>query len=338
MNGDSARGHHLEQSIAGFLEQHGYTVTTNVRVAGRSGAIHELDVVGDKSDGLTTFRLVVECKAWASSIDKEVIYKLGAELADLGAARGIVVALSGWTAQAGQAAIQANIELWGPDELRARLGSMAVEEIRTPFPIVSAVGTQCTIPPDAARATVDRTARGRFGLGREEIMWFGQIWLPLWSLQIAITRFEGTFRKVPRITRYWNAYEGISGSLMGTSATPPAFVTVNVAQGCIRRQIQKNAIEQRIRQAFDHWLKVSTATAKQRYAATLTRLGIHFPVSDVAVENSKLAYYPLWIAFLAKKGQERISVVDGTSGIERSDLGPAITANAQLVRESLTPK
>jgi Holliday junction resolvase len=99
MNGDSARGHHLEQRIAGFLEQHGYTVTTNVRVPGRSGAIHELDVVGDKSDGLTTFRLVVECKAWASSIDKDVIYKLGAELADLGAARGIVVALSGWTAR-----------------------------------------------------------------------------------------------------------------------------------------------------------------------------------------------------------------------------------------------
>src|ERR1700726_3930975 len=122
MSIESGKGHRLEQQIALFLTQHGYTVLTNLRAPGRSGAIHELDVVGDKSDGLTSFRLVVECKAWTSAIDKEVVYKLAAELADQGAARGIIVTPSGWTVQAAQAAAQANIELWGPNELLAHFG------------------------------------------------------------------------------------------------------------------------------------------------------------------------------------------------------------------------
>ena len=67
---DSDRGRALEQQIGAFLTQHGYAVRCNVMVEGRSGARHELDVVGDKSDGLTTFRLVVECKAWKAPIDK----------------------------------------------------------------------------------------------------------------------------------------------------------------------------------------------------------------------------------------------------------------------------
>src|SRR5438270_12847579 len=127
MSFDATKGHSFEQQIASFLGEHGYAVSTNVRIPGRSGAIHELDVIGDKSDGLTSYRLIVECKAWVSAIDKDIVYKLAAELADLGAARGIIVTLAGWTVQAEQAATQANIELWGPNELRSRLGPGALQ-------------------------------------------------------------------------------------------------------------------------------------------------------------------------------------------------------------------
>jgi Holliday junction resolvase len=65
MSFDATKGHSFEQQIASFLGQHGYTVTTNAHMAGRSGAVHELDVVGDKSDGLTSSRIIVECKGMA---------------------------------------------------------------------------------------------------------------------------------------------------------------------------------------------------------------------------------------------------------------------------------
>ena len=134
------KGRDLEQRMAAFLRNHGYEVSTNLTIEGRSGANHELDVVGDKEDGLTSFRIVVECKAWASPIDKEVVYKLSAELADLGAAKGVIASLSGWTVQAGQAATQAHIELWGPEELASRLGNLALSEMQIPRTRVLAEG------------------------------------------------------------------------------------------------------------------------------------------------------------------------------------------------------
>jgi Restriction endonuclease len=190
---DHTKGHLLEQQIAAFLQQHGYVVSTNVLAAGRSGATHELDVVGDKSDGLTSFRLVVECKAWTSAIDKEVVYKLAAELADLGAARGIIVAPSGWTVQAAQAAVQASIELWGPDELRARFGTTLVAEAQGAWAQVDTLGWACAIASEPAQQTLVRVARGKLGFGGDELAWFGQVWMPVWMLQLAITRMEGPF-------------------------------------------------------------------------------------------------------------------------------------------------
>lgn len=335
MNAESAKGHQLEQQIAHFLGQHGYSVSTNVRAPGRSGAIHELDVVGNKSDGLTSFRLVVECKAWVAPIDKDVVYKLAAELADLGAARGIIVTPSGWTAQAAQVAAQANIELWGPVELRSRFGSSALEQRPMQPPQVSGVGTQFAVSADAALQTIRRAARGVLGFAGDEVTWFGHIWLPVWVFQVAITRLEGTFRKVPRITRVWNDYDGLAGQRIQMGSAPPRLETVNVSTGYLRPDIEPATIDAAIAKAAGQWQRVTTEAARQRHASALGQLGIQVPFTSIAIEMSTLAYHPLWIAFLRKGTRERIGVVDGVSGMHRADLGQVLTARAQLVREAL---
>jgi hypothetical protein len=89
------RGRELEQLLGGYLALHNYQVCHNVVIEGRSGARHELDVVGDKSDGLSCFRLVVDCKAWNAAIDKDIVYKPAGVLADLGVAKGVIAALFG---------------------------------------------------------------------------------------------------------------------------------------------------------------------------------------------------------------------------------------------------
>jgi Restriction endonuclease len=338
MSFDYGKGHRLEQHIALFLDQHGYTVQTNVLAPGRSGAIHELDVVGDKSDDLTSYRLVVECKAWAAAIDKEVVYKLAAELADLGAARGIIVAPSGWTVQAAQAAAQANIELWGRDELSARFGVDALREIQASWAQVGSLGLEFTIPVEAARQALERAARGKLGFARDEVAWVGQVWLPVWLLQLAITKLEGAFRKVPRVTRSWNGYDGLAGQLIEASGGPPTLVTVNVSSGYIRPPMQQSAVTGAIKRAFDQWRAVTTEPAKRRHAAALAQMGLHVPFTAISVETATLIYHPLWIAFLRKGPRERIAAVDGTSGREQVDMGRALTAHAHLVRESLTAK
>jgi hypothetical protein len=338
MHPESRSGRQLEQQMAHFLGQHGYEVSTNVRATGRSGAVHELDVVGDKADGLTSFRLVVECKAWAGPIDKEVVYKLAAELADLGAARGIIVTLSGWTAQAAQVALQANIELWGPNELRARFGTGAFTQTAAGSQQVSALGTEFAISADAASQTIRRAAHGTLGFARDEVAWFGSIWLPVWVFQTAITRLEGTFRKVPRITRTWIWYNGLGGQLTHVASQPPSVVSVNLSAGYLQALVRPPAIVAQIAKAADQWRRVTTESARLRYAKELKGLGIQVPFASVSVETTTLTYYPLWIALLHKSTRERIGAVDGTNGAYRADLGQLLTAHVHLVREALSPR
>jgi hypothetical protein len=338
MTSDFDKGRHLEQDIAAFLRQHGYAVSTNVRVRGRSGAIHELDVVGDKSDGLTSFRLVVECKSWTTAIDKAVVYKLAAELADLGAARGVIVTPSGWTVQAAQAAAQANIELWGPDELVTRLGACAGREVHASWQGVAVMGMDFTIAADVAKETLRRAARGKLGLAGDEMVWFGQLWLPVWLLQWAVTRLEGAFRKVHRVTRIWNTYEGLDGQLLSSAVARPELANVDVSSGYLSPLVKTAEVEATTRKAIGQWHTVRSEPAKRNHARSLARAGFKVPVNAISVESTTLTYYPLWIAFLRKGPRERIATVDATTGREWVGLGQRLTAHVQLVRESLTPK
>jgi Holliday junction resolvase len=89
------KGQELERQIADFFASNGYTVARNAILEGRSGGRHEIDVLAEKSDGITTFRLLIECKAWGSPIEKDVLAKLDYVLRDLGVNKGIVVALQG---------------------------------------------------------------------------------------------------------------------------------------------------------------------------------------------------------------------------------------------------
>ena len=113
------KGRHLEQEIARVLEAGGYAVSRNLVREGRSGARHEIDVFGEKSDGLTVYSLVVECKAWAKPINKDVVAKAHHVAGDIGAHKVIVVGLEGATVGAEQTATQLGVELWGPKSLSA---------------------------------------------------------------------------------------------------------------------------------------------------------------------------------------------------------------------------
>ena len=81
------------------------------------------------------------------------------------------MAPGGWTAQAAAVALQLHIDLWGTEELSARLpllGEGAVPFGQTP---VTAPGVPFSIPFASGRQEVERAARGRPGLGRNMVAW-----------------------------------------------------------------------------------------------------------------------------------------------------------------------
>jgi hypothetical protein len=126
--------------------------------------------------------------------------------------------------------------------------------------------------------------------------------------------------------------------LMEASGGPPSLVAVDVSSGYIRPPMQQSAVAGAIKKAFDQWRAVTSEPAKRRHAAALAQMGLNVPFTAISVETTTLIYHPLWIAFLRKGPRERIAAVDGTSGRERVDLGRALTAHVQLVRDSLTAK
>ena len=75
--GDSTeKGRVLESQVAKYFLFNSYQAQLNVILEGRSGGRHECDVLAEKSDGIMTYRVVVECKAWDTPIEKDVVAKL----------------------------------------------------------------------------------------------------------------------------------------------------------------------------------------------------------------------------------------------------------------------
>jgi hypothetical protein len=346
---DPAKGRALEQRIRDMLRLHGYDATTNVWVTGRSGASHEFDVVGEKADGLTSYRLVVECKAWAHPIDKDVVYKLSGELSDVGAARGVIVAPEGWTAQAAAVAGQLHIDLWGTQELNERLplvGEGAVPIGRTP---VTAPGVQFSSPLESGRQEVERAARGRLGIGRHEVAWFGAAWLPVWTLQLGLTRREGVLRRVDSVTHVWNDYEALDGTLVGQSSAEPNRSPVDIGDHPIPVRTKEKEVGARLADAERRWLRArdiqrlrgSDAALQRRIDArnaaskALAVLGVDPPADHIAVERATLTYQALWLGLLTRGDHERLVAVDGADGQLWPAISDVLTAHVQWVREAL---
>jgi hypothetical protein len=347
-NSDSARGRALEQHLRDALRLHGYDVATNVRVTGRSGAWHEFDVVGEKSDGLTSYRLVVECKAWAHPVDKDVVYKLSGELSDVGAARGVIVAPGGWTAQAAAVALQLHIDLWGAEELDARLPLLGEGYVPLGQTSVTAPGVPFSIPPESARPEVDRAARGRLGLSRDVVAWFGAAWLPVWTLQVGLIRQQGVLRRVANVTHGWNDYEALDGTLIQQSTAEPARPPVNIGEHPIHARLEEKEVGARLADAERCWqrahdvkLRGSDSAFQRRIDArdaarkALAVLGVDPPADRISIERTTLTYRPLWLGLLTRGRHERVIAVDGAGGQLLPAVGNVLTAHVQWVRESL---
>jgi hypothetical protein len=324
----------LERRIAAFLRTRGYEVSTNVFRNGKSGARHELDVVATKNDGLATFMMVVECKAWETAIDKDIVYKLSGELSDLGAAKGVIATLSGWTVQAGQAAAQNNIDLWGPDELTTMMGDLSMYDLHQGSAPLVASGFRFTVPSQTAFVPISRLAKGTLGMGKEEVIWYGPLWFPTWNLQLGITRGEGFMNRTPRITQAWNGYEALTSTCVYHRDAKPSFVEVDLSEGHIEPAQKAADVVKFLNSSISKWRQVTSKEARSRHAATLTRLGIQVPFRAVVFETTELVYLPLWVALLTKRGQERVVAIDGTTGQERERISVAMTKNAQRVRNA----
>ncbi|MEB3780580.1 MAG: restriction endonuclease [Desulfurococcales archaeon] len=107
------KGKALEDLVEQWALMNGFKVRRNVRLRGRSGALHEIDVLLESNNKL----IVVEVKNMSSKVPKEVIMKVFNVTEDIGGSGAIVVSSSGFTDSALKLAKSLKVELYTLDDI-----------------------------------------------------------------------------------------------------------------------------------------------------------------------------------------------------------------------------
>lgn len=336
----AATGKRLEQEIAAFFRANGYEARCNEVLEGRSGGRHEVDVLAETSDALTSYRVAVECKAWQQPIEKDVVSKLDYVRRDLGLHKGIVVSLAGWRAGAALAAGELGIELWGPAELRRHLGDGAVTALSVPGR--DAAGAELGYPFTADAADAERRLRWA-GLGRlqlrtvERLRWSTPVWLPAHLVRLTVARQEsGRFRARLRSTTVDHLYEAVGGTFAGEAPDPPEPVRLDLVP-LLRPVWRDTKVHARLRRAVDDFQRVSSPAAVERHADTLEELGLPVPCAALSIDATTLVHLPVHVGLLESRHGRRLVAVDGRTGQPADDLARVLTADLAQVREQLEP-
>lgn len=337
--------------MAAYFAGHGYHVETNKVLVGRSGGRHEIDVLAEKFDALTSFRVAVECKAWASPIEKDVVSKLHYVMNDLGLHKGVVISLAGTRSGADVAASSLGIDVWGPDELRHHLGETVFADVASsnvaddgrpsagghggPGRLIT--GWPFHTDPQRAHQLAADAGKGRFGLrSLETLIWFAPVWVPAYLLHLTIAQpSRGRLHHRVTSSSVVNLYDGLEGDFAGQALAPPVELPAHGARVLqpVRRETQ---VHSALRKAVEARHKVTSPAAIERHDAGLTALGLSVPVRSLSIDHTSLVHLPVYVGLLRRE-QDRIVAVDAVRGAISDPLSRLLTGQIAHLRRAFTP-
>lgn len=328
----------LEQRVAQYFERNGYTTRLNHREPGRSGLVHEIDVLAEKRDAAGVHRVVIECKAWRSAIEKDVVYKLEKVMEDARLSKGIVVSVGGFRSGARVAAEQAHIDVWGPDEIRHHLGEDALAGLPLRAPD-TALGVPVGIEPGLAEREI-RKARGGFaGVGSEDVDSIDLVWIPCVEFQLAVTRVRpGLIRDKEELIRRWPLFEALTGRLIGARDGARSFETIEVDGPVVSQQRSAAQVLAEVRKVVGkHRSARSEAALKARQAAH-NAVGLPGSTREFAVETEKAVFVPFFVGTLRRKGSERLVAIHGGNGARIEPVEQALHEKVDVLRRALAER
>ncbi|MEM5834252.1 MAG: restriction endonuclease [Candidatus Aenigmatarchaeota archaeon] len=328
------KGKQLELKIEKYFQLNGYQTKRNIVLEGKSGGKHEIDILAEKSDAVTTIKIMVECKAWNKPVEKDVVSKVGYVLQDLGLNKAIIVTLMGWRIGAEKAAQKMGIELWGPQEIEKKLGKVSVQELKvTEFKKVS-VGFLLSIKKEEAISIIEKERKGFFGLEKEDIAWIKLVDVPFYLFQITYGRIQGIISRKLFTKKIYNLYDALEGSFFKSYEEKPKLEEIKLTLP-LQAKIKDSKVKKVIEEMFERASKVVTYRAQLRYRSKLINLGIPLPVSSISIDEVTEVYYPFYIALLRRGEKERIIAVDGLEGNVIKSISDVLTKNLSYVLESI---
>ena len=306
---DDTGASRIGAAIADHLGQNGYRVARHVSLRGRSGATHVVDVLAEKTDAVTTFRVMVHCGTWDTNVDRDVLGAIHLIATDLGVGKIIVVTARGFRSDAEATARRLGMDLWGPVELEQHVGP-----IDQPAPRQrrrESRGFPVTASEQQARELVHRGSRGVLGLGREEVAWLRPVWLPFLPMRVRHTREEkDRFRKPFLRTReYHCVYDGLSGALYEQWDRDPRLVSITQGR-IVRARITPHAVVEQIEDVAARLNSEQEPEEVEQLEESLLGLGIPSPVSFFDIQPEEEIYVPFYLALLRNRSGERILAIN----------------------------
>ncbi len=334
----------LASALADYLARHGYRVTRGVSMRGRSGARHDIDVLAERSDDVTSYRLMVQCSGANVPIDDNVVAGAHLAMVDTGMSKVIVVSTKGWRFDVEAQAGRLGVGLWGPDEIEERLG--ALPRVESAQPEGDAVGLPVNMSQEAAAQLIRRASRGALGIGREAVQWIRPFWLPFHRIRTRHTREEKErFQRAHlRAREYWNVYDGLEGSLVAQWDGEPRVVSASGGT-LVHPRVPDLAIVRNIEEIARSLSEASTPEDRERQEEALRALGIPLPVTFFDLSPGGVVYMPFFLALVRSRDGDRVVAVDAheedvsesTSRIAMKHLGHIMSAGGRGPRLAPDP-
>ena len=328
----------LEEQVEAFFASSGYTTQRNVVLEGRSGGRHEIDVLARKSDGITEFAVLVECKAWNQPIEKDVVSKASYVVQDLGLNKAIIVSLQGWRVGAEQAALELGVDLWDSTDLERHLGQALVASLRTG----SATGQRHVLGPEAA-LDLDSAgrliARKRTGLvGKEELVWIRLAWIPFYLLELRLSHAEKKVFGKPQVKSrvISNYYEALGGSFRGAHSPQTQLVEI-AAVDLVPARVRDRQVMTGITKECAKLGQLTSQQARTRQAAKINALGVPLPFQTVNIDSATEIAFPYYLGLLERRGEQRLIAASAFSGRVVDGISHLLTGHLSFIRDALGP-
>jgi hypothetical protein len=300
----------LAGAVADYLAAHGYRVSRGVSMRGRSGARHDIDVLAERSDDVTSYRLMVQCSGANAPIDDDVVAGAHLAMVDTGMSKVIVVSTRAWRFDVKAQAGRLGVDLWGPEEIEERLGSIPHLELAETGDAAT-VGLPVNTTQESAAQLMRRETRGTLGIGREAIQWIRPFWLPFHRIRTRHTREEKERFHHPhlRAREYWNVYDGLEGSLAAQWDGEPRLVPT-AGGTLVRPRVPDLAIMRNIEEIARGLSEAATPEDRERQEEALRALGIPLPVTFFELSQGGDVYMPFFLALVRSRDGDRVVAVD----------------------------
>lgn len=326
------KGYKLEEKIEKYFQLNGYRTERNVVIEGKSGAKHEIDVFAEKSDIVTTIRLMIECKAWDTPIEKNVVSKVHYVLNDINADKAIIVSLRGFRIGAKTASKKLGIELWGREELKNRLGEIEISKLEAVEFERIALGFSPSITQEQAWKVVESKRKKRFGA--EKHAFTKMVYVPCFEIQFSYAVREGFVRKKEVVRNFQSLCEAIEGIFLGRLTSQPN--EINLTTPIIEPKVKSSKLRKEIEKASKEYFKYVTPSAVGRCLRIIERSLGKVESADIRIDDITAIFYPFYAGLLDKDGAKRWVVVDALTGDVSERMNRVFNHNSTYVQQQIT--